>query len=253
VTKILSEFEKRTQMTTSDLATVQPPGVISAGNDDIDQRIGGGIPYKTLMLLEGESASGKSTWAQQLLWGALNSGENAALYTSEQTVQSFMRQMLSLGLDVRDYFLLNRLQIYPIAIPLDSLEPAALFKELANHISRQERCRVIVMDSLTTFVNRVGGDQIQEFFVRCKSFCDAGKVIICTVHVDAFDPSILTRVRSVCDAHLRLRVERSGSQLQKTMEVAKIRGAEAPTGNISGFEVEPRLGIRIVPISKARV
>ena len=227
--------------------------MISAGNNDIDQKIGGGIPYRTLMLVEGESASGKSTLAHQLLWGALTSGEKATLYTSEQTVQNFMRQMLSLGLDVRDYFLLNRLQIYPIDIPLDSYQPAILFQQLLDHIATQKECRVIVMDSLTTFVNRLGGDQIQEFFVRCKSFCDAGKVIICTVHSDAFDPSILTRVRSVCDAHVRLRVERSGTQLQKTIEVAKIRGAETPTGNISGFEVEPRLGIRIVPISKARV
>ena len=140
----------------SDLATAQPLRMISAANDDIDQRIGGGIPYKTLMLVEGESASGKSTLSHQLLWGALSSGENAALYTSEQTVQSFMRQMLSLGLDVRDYFLLNHLQIYPIAIPLDSFQPEILFQQLVDHIATQKDCRVIVMDSLTTFVNRVG-------------------------------------------------------------------------------------------------
>ena len=111
---------------------------------------------------------------------------------------------------------------------------------------------MIVVDSLTTFVSRAGGEQIQGFFAECKSFCDAGKVIICTVHSDAFDHDILTRVSSVCDAHLRLQIERSGSQLLKTIEVAKIRGAEVPTGNISGFEVEPGIGIRVVPISRAR-
>jgi flagellar protein FlaH len=36
------------------------------------------------------------------------------------------------------------------------------------------------------------------------------------------------------------------------MEVAKIRGAEMTTGNITGFDVEPGLGIRIVPITRAR-
>ena len=204
------------------------------------------------MLIEGESASGKSTLAQQLLRGALESGEKAAIYTTEQTVQSFIRQMISLGLDVRDHFLLNRLQIYPISIPPDSIDPATLFQELVNHMINQTACRVIVMDSLTTFVSRLGGDQIQDFFARCKVLCDEGKVIICTVHNDAFDPSILTRVRSLCDGHVRLRVEKLGSQLQKTIEVAKIRGAEVPTGNISGFEIEPGLGIRIVPVSKAR-
>jgi len=226
--------------------------VISAGADDIDRTIGGGIPYRTLMLIEGESGAGKSTLAQQLLWGALESGERACLYTTEQTVSNMVRQMGSLGLDVRDHFLLDHLQIYPVSIPSDSITASVLFHELSNHLMNQESSRVIVIDSLTTFVSQAGGDQIQDFFVRCKAFCDLGKVVICTVHSDAFDQSILTRVRSVCDAHLRMRVEKSGSQLQKIMEVVKIRGAEMPTGNISGFEVEPGLGIRIVPISRAR-
>ena len=38
----------------------------------------------------------------------------------------------------------------------------------------------------------------------------------------------------------------------KALEVAKIRGAEKSTGNVISFEVEPSLGMRIVPITKAR-
>jgi len=226
--------------------------VISAGAEDVDRTLGGGIPYRTLMLIEGQSASGKSTLAQQLVWGALGSGERAAIYTTEQTVHSFLRQMTSLGLDVRDYYLLDLLQIYPISIPPDVAAPELLFEELRRHIMKQDDCRVILVDALSTFVSQAGGDQIQKFFNGCKALCDQGKVVICTVHTDAFEPSILTRVRSICDAHLRLEVGKVGGQLQKTIEVAKIRGADAPTGNISGFEVDPGLGIRIVPISIAR-
>ena len=68
-------------------------GLICTGNIELDKSIGGGIPYRTLMLLEGQSASGKSTLSQQFIWGALTSGGKAALYTTEQTVQSFLRQM----------------------------------------------------------------------------------------------------------------------------------------------------------------
>jgi flagellar protein FlaH len=228
------------------------PEVISSGAEDVDRTLGGGIPYRTLVLIEGQSASDKSTLAQQLVWGALGSGERAAVYTTEQTVQSFLRQTTSLGLDVRDYFLLDLLQIYPISIPSDAAAPEALFEELRRHIMKQDDCRVILVDAPSTFVSHAGGDQIQGFFNGCKSLCDQGKVVICTVHTDAFDPSILTRVRSICDAHLRLEVGKVGGHLQKTIEVAKIRGADSPTGNISGFEVDPGLGIRIVPISKAR-
>jgi len=231
---------------------VHATGHISTGSEDLDRSIGGGIPYRTLMLIEGQSAAGKSTLSQQLIWGALTAGENAALYTTEQTVQSFLRQMASLGEDVSNYFLLNHLQIYPLNIPPGSIPPAKLFRQLHDHIRRQTKCRIVVVDSLTTIISQADGEQIQGFFTGCKTLCEEGKVIICTVHSNAFAEGILTRVRSICDGHLRLQVEKAGSKLFKTIEVAKIRGAEMNTGTISGFEVEPGLGLRIIPISKAR-
>ena len=96
-------------------------GYVSTGTETIDRTLGGGIPYRTLMLIEGQAAAGKSTLAQQLLWGALESGEDAAVYTTEQTVQNFLRQMDSLGLDVKDSFLLDHLRIYPISIPPNAI------------------------------------------------------------------------------------------------------------------------------------
>ena len=226
--------------------------VISTGSDEIDRSIGGGIPYGTLMLVEGGEASGKSTLVQQFLWGALTSGEDVSLYTTENTVQSLRRQMDSLGFDITDYFLLNHLRINPISLSLDSVDPQRLFQILSDRMAAQTGFRATIIDSLTTFVSRAGGDQIQDFFNRCKSLCDDGHVVICTVHENAFDNDVLTRVRSVCDAYLRLQVRNAGSRLLKTIEVAKIRGADSNTGNISAFEIEPGLGIRIVPISQAR-
>ncbi len=225
---------------------------ISTGKEDVDRVLGGGIPPRTLMLLEGPSASGKSTLAQQFLWGALTAGERAALFTTEQTVQSFLRQMDSLGEDVMSYYLLGHLKIFPIAALVEETDPAELFQELTRRIAAQRGTRVVVLDSLSTFVSSAGGEQIQQFFNSCKSLCDDGKVIICTVHSGAFPEDTLTRVRSVCDAHLRLSVEKSGTHLLKTIEVAKIRGADMSTGNISAFDVEPGLGIRIIPISRAQ-
>ncbi len=226
--------------------------VISTGKVEIDRKLGNGIPDRTLMLIEGEAASGKSTLAQQLIWGALSAGEDVAMYTTEQTVQSVLRQMDSLGLNVRDYFLMDHLQIYPIPPPLGAADPEILFQELFTHIVKQRKCRVIVIDAITTLVWQGGGIEIQDFFTRCKSLCEAGKVIICTVHTGAFDERVLTRVRSFCDAYLRLHVQRSGTELLKTIEVAKIRGAEMPTGNISAFAVEPGQGMRMVPITRAK-
>ncbi|MND05126.1 flagellar accessory protein FlaH [compost metagenome] len=51
---------------------------------------------------------------------------------------------------------------------------------------------------------------------------------------------------------MRLRVEEVGSQLVKVLEVAKVRGATKSTGNIISFDVEPNIGMRIIPITKAK-
>jgi archaellum biogenesis ATPase FlaH len=36
------------------------------------------------------------------------------------------------------------------------------------------------------------------------------------------------------------------------MEIAKVRGAELSTGSIISYSIEPGIGMRIIPVSKAR-
>ena len=228
------------------------PDIISTGSNEIDRRLGGGIPKSSLMLVEGDEGAGKSTVAQQLVWGGLNDGLKTSIYTTEQNINSLLRQMASLGQDVTDFFLMNELEVYPMVISPDEEDPENLFEKLGIHMKNNVDSDIIVVDSLTTFVSQSGGDQIQDFFSNCKSLCEKGKVVICTVHAKAFDEEFLLRIRSLCDAYLRLTVQSAGNRLIKAMEVAKIRGAEMTTGNITGFDVEPGLGIRIVPITRAR-
>ena len=228
------------------------PDIISTGSNEIDRRLGGGIPKSSLMLVEGDEGAGKSTVAQQLIWGGLNDGLKTSIYTTEQNINSLLRQMASLGQDVTEFFLMHELEVYPMVISPDQEDPETLFEKLGIHMKNNVDSDIIVVDSLTTFVSQSGGDQIQDFFSNCKSLCEKGKVVICTVHAKAFDEEFLLRIRSLCDAYLRLTVHSAGNSLIKAMEVAKIRGAEMQTGNITGFDVEPGLGIRIVPITRAR-
>ena len=80
--------------------------------------------------------------------------------------------------------------------------------------------------------------------------CDDGASVVIVVHSHGLTNELLTRIRALCDAHLRLRTEEVRDQLVKTLEVTKVRGAEQKTGNIVSFEVEPGWGMKIVPLSK---
>jgi len=227
--------------------------MIGSGNAELDKKMGGGIPAGSLTLIEGQSDAGKSVLVQQLTWGGLKDGFRVLFYTTENTTRSLLKQMDDLGLDIEDYFLLGRITIYAVPQAFTEEQSLHVFQMLRQHIAQQqENIDIVIVDSLTTFVSHVSEQETLTFFTLCKEFCDLNKSIIFTIHSYAFSEQMFIRLRSICDAHMRLRVEEVGAQLVKALEVAKIRGAEKSTGNVISFDVEPNLGMRIVPITKAK-
>ena len=224
---------------------------ISTGSAEIDKKIGGGIPVGSLTLMEGPSDSGKSVLAQQMIWGSLSTGHRVKLFTTENTVKSLVRQMDSLGLDIIDYYLLGRLGVRPLRLSGHTNESINGLHALLDAISR-EATTLIFVDSLTGFVLHAPVEETLLFFEGCKSFCNEGRTVICTLHSAACEESTIMRIRSMCDAHLSFRTEPVGEQLVKTLEVAKVRGAASATGNIVSFDVEPKMGMRIIPVMKAK-
>lgn len=233
--------------------TLEGRRTISTGSIEIDKKMGGGIPEGSLILIEGQSNAGKSVVTQQLTNGALGSGFKVAMYTTENTPRSLFRQMASLSLDVTDYFLLGAFNVYPVPAAMSPEAATNAFDNMLGHIAQlQGRFDVVFVDSLTSFVSQVPESATLSFLTSVKEYCDQNMTIFFTLHSHAFEEAMFVRMRSMCDAHLRLRVEEVGDQLVKVLEVAKVRGAEKTTGNIITFDVEPALGMRIVPISKAK-
>jgi flagellar protein FlaH len=226
--------------------------VISTGHSEIDKKLGGGVPVGSLVLIEGESDAGKSVLCQQMIWGSLNNGVKVILFTNENSLRSLLPQMDSLGLDILDQLLLGWLKVYPIKPSRAKDVPQQAFEIVLETIARHKSYDLVIMDSLTPIVSHSNDAETLSYFERCRNLCDKGKTIVNVVHTYAFNQDILIRVRSACDAHLRLMIEKVGDKLVKTLEVAKIRGAAQNTGNILTFEVEPEIGMKIMPISRAK-
>ena len=236
--------------------TTMPGGVeiISTGSTEIDKKLGGGIPVGSLVLLEGQSDAGKSVLSQHFSHGALASRMSMVYYTTENTVKSLVSQMSSLNLDITDYFLCDRMRIYPLDIATgEEADAGAAFQLLIDHLdSLPTRFNLAVIDSLTGLVAHSDDHAIIDFFAACKRLCDDGRTVLAVVHSYAFEDRMLIRVRSLCDAHLVLKMEQVGERLVKILEVAKVRNADQSTGNIISFDVEPGMGMKIIPISKAK-
>jgi len=223
--------------------------LISTGNSELDGKMGGGIPLKSLTLIEGDSGAGKSVLSQQMMHGCLDDGYRLSLFTSENTVKSLVKQMRSLNLDITDYLLLDKIQVFPMETSRLGREgPATLMQAMKDEKGRD----MIFVDSVTTTIPLCSDTEVLAFFETGKRLCGDGTTVIIVVHSHGLTRELLTRIRSLCDAHLRLRTEEVGNKLVKTLEVTKVRGAEQSTGNIVSFEVEPGWGMRIIPISKVR-
>jgi len=229
--------------------------VILTGVREVDEKLGGGIPLGSLGLIEGHPDAGKSVLCQHLTYGALISGQMAvAYYTTENTVRSLIEQMDSLSLSTLDYFLTDRLRVYPLTLRAQLKDTKKRFRYLVEHfLLLPEHFKLLIVDSITLLVAHSNPVPVIDFFWACKDLCNAGRSILLVAHSHAFDLEVLSRISSLCDAHLKLRLEQVGDRFVKIMEVLKVRGADRPTGEIVSFEVEPKIGMRIIPLAKARV
>jgi len=226
--------------------------IISTGHPEIDKKLGGGLPFGSLTLIEGESDAGKSVLCQQMIWGSLRSGYKAVLFTTENTTKSLVTQMDSLGLGILDYLLLGRLKVYYMKASQVKSQPDRAFTTILSAVAAHGECQLAVIDSLTPMLSIATEVDIMGYFERCKTFCDQGRTVINVTHTYALNNDVLVRLRSACDAHLRLQIEKIGDKLVKTLEVAKVRGAAQTTGNVITFEVEPEVGMKIMPLSRAK-
>lgn len=236
---------------TYDDAFSKHPIVVSTSKQEIDRKLGGGIPRGSLCLIEGGSDTGKSVMVQQFCYGALQDELRVTYYSTENTIRSLLTQMESLSLSVLDQMLLGMIQIYRVNMIPKSKNAASVLKALLSHYELQTS-EIMILDSLTNLVMYSQPENLLEFFHQCKALCDSGKTIFITVHSLAFGRDIMTRISSLCDAHLSLRIGQTGGSTTKILEVSKVRGARDSTGNMVSFDVEPNLGMRVFPIGYAR-
>ena len=227
-------------------------GVLETGNTELDKKLGGGIPVGSMILIEGQSDAGKSVFTQQLAWGSSRAGYRVTMLSTENTVKSMIRQMKSLNLDLLDHVLLGRVKIFPLRAMGAAAGTNNALKALLQAMYSQWEQDLVIVDSITSFVTNSTPEQVIAFFEECKHYTDQGMSIALVAHSYAFNDGMLIRISSMCDAHFKLAIENMGDKLIKTLEVSKVRGAQMSTGNIISFDIEPGIGMRIIPFTKAR-
>lgn len=241
------------------MVTQERPQLMPTGSSEIDQLLGGGVPLGALVLVEGESETGKSVLARHLTYHALTGGMSVAYYTTENSIKDLMAETCLLELDVTDYFLCDRLRVYPLnplpASPLPegrSRGSGSICKRLLEHFeSLPADYRMTVIDSLSGLMLQCDERQIVDFFAACKGLSDLRRTIVATIQTGAREGDLLDRIRSICDTHLALRIEQGGGRPVRVLEVTKVGNVEPPAGNLLGYSIEPGAGIKAFALARS--
>ena len=129
---------------------------LPSGVKELDQLFNGGVQRGTSTLIMGPAGCGKSTMCTQFILQAANRGENSAIFTFDETRQSFKVRSRGLGMDLDPY--LDKGLIHLEQIDPAELSPGEFIYRIRRGVE-QKRWRIVVIDSLNGLMNSMSEEQ----------------------------------------------------------------------------------------------
>ncbi len=236
-----------------------PFKLISTGIEELDIKLGGGIPTPSLILIEGDHGTGKSVLAIMIASVLLKEIENSLLYiTTETTVKELISKAETLNIrSFRKYFISGKLRIYSVHIAganwAESIGRKAL-KMLAKYFaSYSDRYDAYVLDSASILMTYSTKNDTLNAITIMRKLVGMGKTIIFTVHPQASDESIMLRLRANADVYFKLDIADVAGKAYKVLGIKKTMGVTTPPDSSIVFDIDPSIGFKVVPISLSSV
>jgi len=232
-----------------------PPDTIRTGGKlvPLEKVLRGGIPTGSLTLIEGVSDTGKSVLCQYLFYGSILDGLGAAYFSTQHTAGSLAKQMRSIGLNVLDHIREDRICVYPLQDRSTDDDPDSMLAELAAEFQGvPQECGLIIVDGITNLAQVSQDRTVLGFFASCQRQCEEGRTIVVVARPSAFNQNLLARLHELCNTHISMIMETIRDKMVTTLEVTKVNNFEPRSDNRLSFQVEPDVGVKIVPVSRVR-
>lgn len=242
------------------MTTTSDPG--TSGVKDIAFALGGGIRENSLVIIEGESKTGKSVLCQHIAYGVLHSkGSPVAYYSSDYNSQTLIAQMDSMSLTTNHDLATDLLRIYKLSLTQVIQEAEKSLKLIVDHVTGlPERFKLVIIDSPSPLMLRLTPIVKVDFLQACKELCDHDRSMVLSIDAHIFEPKTQKRAYSMSDYYLRLRTPdmllgtgQIDTRVIKTLEVSKMGGADRVGQEILRFEIKARMGIQLLPYVKIKV
>ena len=220
----------------------------------LDTALGGGLPVGGLALIEGPSDSGKSVICQYLMHGAISDGWEVAYFSSARLDQDLGQQMNSIGLDLPSGAHQDRLSVHTIQRAFSGDGTGSPIDDLVSEIeSLPQSCGLVVIDGITEISMVSEPRTVMGFFATFQRLCSTGRAIVVVAQSAAFDSSLLSRLRQLCNSHISMSNESVRGRPVSSLNATKLNNVEKAKMNGFFFKVEAEIGVNVVPVAQVKI
>jgi circadian clock protein KaiC len=197
---------------------------VSTGVERLDTMLGGGGVYRgSSVLVSGSAGTGKTSLAAHFAHASTRRGETCLYIAFEESEQQVLRNMRSIGLDLRPALAKGLLRFHPIRPTAQGMEThLAMFQKLLRDIQP----RMMVVDPITNLIRAGSEAQAEAMLMRLVDTLKSQQVtaVFTSLVHDGGPARSEIGISSLTDTWIVLRDTESGGERNRGLNILKSRG-----------------------------
>ena len=199
-----------------------PEERISTGIARLDHMLGGGVFRGSTILVSGTAGTGKTSLGAHLADAACNRGERVVWVLFEESPEQVLRNMRSIGLDLRQWVDAGLLHIWAARPSAFGLEThLALLAQLVDKVTPL----VTVLDGISSFAHEAPASEVTSMVARKIDMLKARGITTLATVLGHGDETSTISVSSMVDTWLSLRNVETGGESNRLLFALKSRGS----------------------------
>lgn len=206
------------------------------GVAELDAALHGGIPEGHVVLVAGNTGTGKTTLGLHFLRQGLETGETGVWVALEEPVKVILKTARAHGWDLQPHVDSGTLRL--VTAPLIDVAPDRLLYRIIDAVNETGAKRIVV-DSVSSMESAaMGKEQVREFMLQLAGFAKTRGITVILNYLsgDAFGAekgqllgSLTTnamRLSSIVDGMILLRYVERDQNVRKLLNILKLRGSQ---------------------------